>query len=472
MSEPLLRDFPTAAKRALADAALQQALANIPAGFQEKRRAAIARFPEWDRLIDAAVHIKNHTLDHLDFYLEAFEAKVREAGGGVHWCRDAGEARDAVVAICREAKAKRVLKSKSMIAEEIALNGCLEENGIEPVETDLGEYVLQLRNEAPSHIIAPIIHLNRGQIADSFLGAHHKYGKTRRLESARELLDEAREILREKFLTADVGITGANLLVAETGSAVIVTNEGNADLTMTLPRVHIVIASIEKLVPSVGDAWNVLRLLARSATGQDITAYTTFVGGKSRAGDADGPASFHVVLLDNGRGEMLGSGFRDMLRCIRCAACMNHCPVYGAIGGHAYASVYPGPMGAVLTPWLAGIAQAPHLPNASTLCGRCEEVCPMRIPIPRMLRLWREREEKAGLSSRSSRVAYSLWAFAAKRPRLYRRLARLFARIFSRMGNDGKLRRIPLGSAWTDTRDFPAPEGETFHALYARRRKP
>ena len=471
MSAPLLRDFPAAAKQALGDAALQKALANIPVGFQEKRRAAIARCPEWEALIDRAVAVKNHTLDHLDYYLEVFEAKVCESGGQVHWCRDAAEARAAVLKICQEAKAKSALKSKSMIAEEIALNDCLEEHGIEPVETDLGEYVLQLRDEAPSHIIAPIIHLNRDQIADSFLDGHRKYGKTRKLESARELLDEAREILREKFLTADVGITGANLLVAETGSAVVVTNEGNADLTMTLPRVHVVVASIEKLVPSVGDAWNVLRLLARSATGQDITAYTSFVGGPKRAGDADGPFAFHVILLDNGRSEMLGSEFRDMLRCVRCAACLNHCPVYGAIGGHAYASVYPGPMGAVLTPWLAGIAQVPHLPNASTLCGRCEEVCPMRIPIPRMLRLWREREEKAGLSSRRVRAAYSLWAFAAKRPSLYRSMARILARVFSLMGRDGKIRRLPFGAGWTATRDFPAPNGKTFQALYAGRKK-
>ncbi len=470
MSAPL--DFPAAAKHALADPALQKALANIPAGFQEKRRAAIARFPDWERAIAAAVAAKNHTLDNLDFYLETFEARVQEAGGSVHWCRDAGEARAAVLSICREAKAKRALKSKSMIAEEIALSDCLEEHGVEPVETDLGEYVLQLRGEAPSHIIAPIIHLNREQIADAFLGGHGQYGKTRRLDSARELLDEAREILRQKFLSADVGITGANLLVAETGSVVIVTNEGNADLGMTLPRVHVVIASIEKLVPSVADAWTVLRLLARSATGQDITAYTSFVGGARRAGDADGPSSFHVVLLDAGRSEMLGSGFRDILRCIRCAACLNHCPVYGAIGGHAYGSVYPGPMGAVLTPWLSGIAHAPHLPDASTLCGRCEEVCPMRIPIPAMLRLWRERAEQAGLSSKASRAAYWLWAFAARRPALYRRLANLLARVLSWLGREGKLRRIPFGAAWTGTRDLPAPEGATFQALYARRRKP
>jgi len=466
------RDFAGAARAALADPVLQQALANIPAGFQEKRRNAISRLPEWDALVAAAVAIKDRTLDNLDVHLERFEAKVTAAGGRVHWCRDAGEARAAVLSICSNAGAKTVLKSKSMIAEEIALNAALEENGIEPVETDLGEYVLQIRAEAPSHIIAPIIHLNRGQIADSFLESHKKYGKTERCDSARALLNEAREILRGKFLSGEAGITGANLLVSETGSAVIVTNEGNADLTLTLPRVHIVVASIEKLVPTVADAWTILRLLARSATGQDITAYTTFVGGPRRTGDAEGPEEFHVVLLDNGRAGMLASPFRDMLRCIKCAACMNHCPVYAAVGGHAYASVYPGPMGAVLTPWLAGIEHAAELPNASSFCGRCEEVCPMKIPIPHLLRLWREKENDAKLSSRRSRILLALWAFAARRPWAYRLGARVLVRGLNRLSQGaGRIRELPFGAAWTATRDFPAPEGGTFQALYAKRKK-
>jgi L-lactate dehydrogenase complex protein LldF len=463
--------FRAAAARALADGALQRALANIPAGFQEKRKGAVARLPEWDALVGDAVRIKNHTLDYLDFYLETFESNVRANGGRVHWCRDAREARDAVLEICRGAEARTVLKSKSMIAEEIALNPFLVEHGIEPVETDLGEYVLQIRDEAPSHIIAPIIHLDRSQIAESFRASHTQYDSARELSSARELLDEARAILRGKFMAGDVGITGANLLIAETGSAVVVTNEGNADLTITLPRVHIVIASIEKLVPTVAEAWTVLRLLARSATGQDITAYTTFASGPRQAEESEGPGEFHVVLLDNGRAEMLGSEFREMLRCIRCAACLNHCPVYSAVGGHSYASVYPGPMGAVLTPWLTGLDHSSDLPNASTLCGRCEEVCPMRIPIPRMLRAWRAREDAAQLSPRRSRLTLSLWAFAAKRPWLYRFGASLMARALSLFGkNRGRISRLPFGAGWTGTRDFPAAQGRTFQSLYVRRK--
>ncbi len=464
-------DFPAAARRALEDPALRQALANIPAGFQDKRRSALERLPEWKAISDAAVAIKNHTLDHLDFYLETFEAKVIASGGTVHWCGNAAEARDAVLAICRRANAKLAIKAKSMISEEIALNAHLEFHGIETVETDMGEYVLQVRGEAPSHIIAPIIHLNRGQIADSFRDAHRQYDTSRRLESARELLDEAREILRGKFLAADVGITGANLLIAETGSAAIVTNEGNADLAVTLPRIHIVLASIEKLVPGVADAWTILRLLARFATGQDLTAYTTFAAGPRRAQDLDGPEAFHVVLLDNGRAGMLGSEFRDMLRCIRCAACLNHCPVYGTVGGHSYGSVYPGPMGAVLTPWLAGLGAAAHLPEASTLCGRCEQVCPLQIPIPKLLRRWRDRENREGLSSPRSRASLALWAFVARRPWLYHFAARLLARsLYLLSRGRGRFHRLPMMNSWTKNRDLPAPQGATFQALYARRK--
>jgi len=464
------RGFAAAARDALADPALQRALANIPAGFQVKRRNALAEFPEWRDLSDAALAIKNHTLANLDFYLEAFEARVKESGGQMHWCRDDEEAREAVLRICERAGVKRAIKSKTMVAEEIALNPYLESRGIECVENDMGEYVLQLRREAPSHIIAPIIHLNRGQIADSFRELHKGRDAARHLESARELLNEARAVLREKFLAAEAGITGANFLIAETGSAAIVTNEGNADLTVTLPRVHIVVASIEKLVPTIPETWVLLRLLARFATGQDITAYTTFVGGPKRSGETEGPAEFHVVLLDNGRARMLGGEFHDMLRCIRCGACINHCPVYGAVGGHAYGSVYPGPMGAVLTPALAGLTNAAPLPEASSLCGRCEEVCPLQIPIPRMLRAWRTREFSQGLGSLRARIALRLWAYFAKRPALYHAAANIAAR-FLRIAARLRL-PLPILSAWTKTRTLPAAPGETFQSLYKKRGKP
>ena len=317
---------------ALADARLQKALVFTRPTFSLRRAAAVAALPEFERLRDIGRDIKNHALENLDFYLETWADNVERSGGHVHWCSTADEARAAVLEICRKADAKTVTKGKSMISEELGLNEHLEKHDITPVETDLGEYILQLRGEPPSHIIAPAFHLNREDWEESFRKSHTELPADRVFGERRDILTEARARLREKFLAADVGITGANFLIAETGSSVIVTNEGNGDLTQTLPRVHIVLASIEKVVPTLEDSCSLLRLLARSATGQDFSVYTTFSTGGRRAGDLDGPEEYHVVLLDNGRSNMLGTEFQDMLRCIRCAACMNHCPVYFTVG--------------------------------------------------------------------------------------------------------------------------------------------
>ncbi|MEX2647873.1 MAG: LutB/LldF family L-lactate oxidation iron-sulfur protein [Alphaproteobacteria bacterium] len=465
-------DFPANARAAIADAQLQKALARLKGHFIDKRAQARAKLPEFDALRDQAKAIKDHTLAHLDLYLERFEAKVVETGGMVHWCRDAAEARAVVLGICRAVNARTVTKGKTMIAEEIGLNPFLEANGIQPVETDLGEYIIQLAHEPPSHIIAPAVHKNKEQISDLFVAHHHAGDRSKRLDGIPELVTEAREVLRRRFLEADVGITGANFLIAETGQTVIVTNEGNGDLTQTLPGVHVVLASLEKVVPTLEDATTILRVLARSATGQEFSTYTTFSAGPRRPGDLDGPAAFHVVLLDNGRSELLGTELQDILRCIRCGACLNHCPVYGTVGGHAYGWVYPGPMGAVLSPALIGLAEAHHLPNASTLCGRCEEVCPMRIPLPRMLRHWREREFATGLAPAAARRGLGLWCFVAARPRLYRSVAALAARILATLGSGrGRIARLPLAGGWTASRDLPAPEGRTFHSLWAAGRR-
>lgn len=452
---------------ALADETLQKALANIRRGFVVKRAKARAALPEFDALRDEARLIKEHTLDHLDLYLEEYERKVIESGGHVHWAKTAEDACAIIVELCREAGARSVTKGKSMVAEEIGLNGALEAAGISPVETDLGEYLIQLRGETPSHIIAPAIHLTRDRIAADFRHAHPQFPPERRLEAAEELVAEARAVLREKFLKADIGITGANLLVAETGSSVIVTNEGNGDLTQLLPRIHIVVASIEKVTPTLEDADVILRLLARSATGQEISTYTTFSTGPRRPEDPDGPDAYHVVLLDNGRSGMLGGPMRDMLRCIRCGACLNHCPVYNAVGGHAYGSVYPGPMGAVLTPHLGGLEEARLLPNASTFCGRCEAVCPMSIPLTRMMRLWREREFDAGLNVQAKALGW--WAWAARRPWLYHLGVRWAMRALRLMARGrGRLARVPYAEDWTKARDLPAPQGPTFHDLWRK----
>jgi L-lactate dehydrogenase complex protein LldF len=308
--------------------------------------------------------------------------------------------------------------------------------------------------------------MTKERVSDLF-ALHHDRP---RVEAAEALLNEARQALRARDVAAGVGVTGANFLVAETGSVVLVTNEGNAELTQGLPKTHIAIASLEKLVPTLEDACTLLRVLSRSATGQEFATYTTVLTGPKRPADLDGPTSFHVVLLDNGRSNIVGSEFQDILRCIRCGACMNHCPVYLATGGHAYGWVYPGPMGAVLTPSFIGIGQAHHLPSASTFCGRCEQVCPVRIPLPKMMRHWREQEFAKGLSPPTGRYGTRLWAFVAGRPTLYRVGARLMAALLHRLGGGtGRFRRLPFAGGWTGSRDFPAPQGSTFQAQWRAR---
>ncbi|HLH10671.1 MAG TPA: LutB/LldF family L-lactate oxidation iron-sulfur protein [Methylovirgula sp.] len=460
------------AHRAMHDAQLQKALYSSRAGFIAKRAKAAARLPEFEALRDAARDIKAHTLAHLDLYLEAYESKVQECGGEVHYARTPEAANAIILDICRRHKAVRVVKGKTMVGEEIGLNAALKARGIEPIETDLGEYAIQLRGEMPSHIIAPAVHLTKEQIAADFRRVHVGLPEARDLSEAAALLAEARAVLREKFLSADVGITGANFLIAETGSSIIVTNEGNGDLAETLPKVHIVLASIEKLVPTLEDAAQLMRVLARSGTGQDLSVYTTFATGPRRPGDPDGPQDYHVVLLDNGRSAMLGSEFAEVLRCIRCGACMNHCPVYQSVGGHAYGAIYSGPIGAVMTPAFIGIENAVDLPHASSLCGACESVCPVRIPLPKLLRRWREKSFERSFVPAHQRLALSFWGAFARRPLLYRVAAGAATRMLSLIaGEKGRFKALPFARSWMKTRDFPAPEGETFQAQFARRTK-
>ncbi len=472
IQHPAAKNFPKNVDQALKNETLQGTLRQVSGGFVDSRATARANLPEFDSLRDAARYMKNHTLQHLDLYLEEFEQAAKNAGGHVHWAENAKDAQQIVLDICADTNAKIVSKGKSMVAEEIELNKALEENGYEVVETDLGEYIIQLRNETPSHIIAPAVHVNKKQIEQDFRIAHSHLDPDRSFVDSSSLVREARHVLREKYFLADVGITGANMLIAETGQSVIVTNEGNGDLTQSLARVHIVIASLEKVVPTLDDASTVLRLLARSATGQPITAYTTFSSGPRRASDPDGPEEYHVVLIDNGRSKMLGSDFQDVLRCIRCGACMNHCPVYQAVGGHAYGSVYPGPIGAVLTPALSGVEDNKHLPNASTFCGRCEAVCPMRIPLPKMMRHWREREFEQHLTPAAMRYGLRFWAFFAERPKLYHFCTRWANRVMHMSARGkGRFSYLPFASAWTRYRDMPAPEATTFQSQWAKNRK-
>ncbi len=453
--------FGERAEHALRDANLQKALGRFKTQFVEKRAAQIALMPEFEALRNHAAAIKNAVLSELDIWLERYANAVEAAGGTVHFATDAEEARAIILDICRRANARTLCKGKSMVSEEIALNPALEAEGYDVVETDLGEYIIQLAKEPPSHIIAPAIHKTKEQVADLF-EAHHP-GRPRE-ESVAGLVHEARIALREKFFRCDVGITGGNFLIAETGSSVIVTNEGNGDLSQTLGRVHIVTSGIERVIPTLDDLSVFLRLLARSATGQDTECYTTISTGPRRSGDPDGPQEYHVVLLDNGRSKMLAGPFREMLRCIRCGACMNHCPVYGAVGGHAYGWVYPGPMGSILTPLFNGLAEHYELPNACTLNGRCQSVCPVKIPLTDLIRTLRAEQARLGLRPAAEHRMLAAWGWVARHPGLYHALERFGSRLLrARGGTRGSIAALPgPASAWTQVRDLPSPEGPTF----------
>lgn len=466
-------EFKHRASQALHNSDLQRALAKAKGGFIDKRRAAVENLPEFTQLSQHGREIKEHTLQYLDFYLERFEQQVHAQGGQVHWASTSAQAREIILNLCQAVDARSITKGKSMISEEIDLNACLEAAGFTVVETDLGEYIIQLADEPPSHIIAPAVHKTREEISALFHQHHQQYGLTKKLTEVPDLVNEARQVLRNKYLQADVGITGANFLIAETGATVIVTNEGNGDLTNCLPKVHIVTASIDKVVPTLEDMTVLLRLLGRSATGQTMSTYTTLTMGTKREGDISGAEQFHVVLVDNGRSTMLGNEFKDMLRCIRCGACMNHCPVYGAVGGHAYGWVYPGPMGSVLTPLMIGLDSTRDLPNACTLNGRCESVCPMHIPLAKMLRQHRVAIHHQQLVSWQERWILRVWAWLAGKPHLYRWCMHLSTQLLAWWaGYKGRMRWLPFASGWTCSRDIPAPQGGSFIQQWQRGKRP
>ncbi len=449
---------------------LRGALKKTESKFVQGRANALGNLDDFEAVRERAAEIRDGVLNRLDLWLEHFEREAIQRGAIVHWAEDAADVQRIVAAIARGHGVKKAVKSESMVSEECALNDALEAAGVQVVETDLGEYILQLAKEPPSHIVAPVLHKTKEEIADLFAEHHRRPRQT----GIADLCREAREFLRPHFISADMGISGGNFLVAETGSVLIVTNEGNGRLATTLPRVHVAITGIEKVVPTLEDAATLLRLLPRSATGQDITNYVSVLTGVKGTQDSDGPEHFHIVLLDNGRSKLLGTKLQAMLRCIRCGACMNHCPVYQNIGGHAYGWVYPGPMGSILTPAYAGLENALPLPNASTLCGKCAEVCPVKIPLPDLLRELRHEQTERGLRPLSERIALRIWAWLALRPSLYRPFASLAAATLRVLGGKrGRIRTLPGAGGWpggwTGGRDFPAPTGKTFHALYARR---
>ena len=464
------KEFNKRAHEGLINEPLQQAMARGRIGFIDGRKKTVEAIPNFAAMQDSTRDMRNRMLKDLDVYLVQFEQQVIANGGRVHWAETAEDMQRIVVDLCQQNSVWKLTKGKSMISEEVCLNEALEKAGIEPWETDLGEYIIQLAGERPSHLIGPALHKTKEQVVELFRRAH-QLGE-RELETVESIVSEARQVIRQRYLDADAGITGANMLIAETGTAVLVSNEGNIDLTARLPKLHIVTASIEKIVPTWEDASRQIRLLSRSATGQTITSYTSFFSGPRRSDELDGPEVYHVVLLDNRRSEMLGGDFRDMLRCIRCGACMNHCPVYQNVGGHTYDSVYPGPMGAVLTPLLRNEPADYALPNASSFCGRCETVCPVRIPLVSLLRKLREKEQKELKPQAVARFLTQSFIWLARHPRLYRWFTGFgvkFFKIFA-LGKE-RIHRLPLASGWTRFRDLPAPQGKTFQEQWKQNQK-
>jgi L-lactate dehydrogenase complex protein LldF len=465
-------EFLAASEQALADARLQQILGQLGDTLGRRNREAWAALPNSDLVREKARSIKDATLAELDEHLRELEKNVTARGGQVYWAGDGAAACRTVVEIIRRRCATLtrsvseeckplVVKSKSMTSEEIQLNHALEDAGIEVVETDLGEYIIQLARHRPSHIVAPAIHLSAEQIAEIL-----SKSAGQRLPAERQTLAAfARQALRQKFAQADAGISGANFAIAETGSIVLVTNEGNGRLTCAMPKCHIAIMGMEKVIPRLADLPYFLKVLARGATGQKMSVYTQIITGPRQAGELDGPDEFHLVILDNGRSRILGSPLRESLFCIRCGACLNACPIYRSVGGHAYGGVYAGPIGAVLTPLYDGLAANHHLPHASSLCGACQAACPVKIQIPELLiRLREQLHQEPEQKSRWEDAAYRAWAWLLKRPRLYAAATWLAARTIGRFKRkEPWVRRLPGKlSGWTQRRDFPAPAAERF----------
>jgi L-lactate dehydrogenase complex protein LldF len=460
----------------LADANLQLAIYTATGRLKEKRIEATGddALPDYQELRTQANALKKHAIDNLDHYLEEFERNVEAYGGKVVYCKDATEVSDFVLDLAKRRGSRLIVKSKSMTTEEVDLNERLEHHGLESVETDLGEYILQLAHEKPYHIVAPALHKTRYDVADIF---------TKELHVARETVPEkqtliARGVLREKFLKADIGISGANFLIADSGAVAIIENEGNARLTTSAPKIHIAVAGIEKVIPRARDLAVFLKLLARSATGQLLSVYTSFLAGPRRPGEVDGPEEFYVVLLDNGRTKLLPDrSKRQSLYCIRCGACLNTCPVYRKIGGHSFPWVYSGPIGAIITPQFMGVTHEPALPFASSLCGACGEVCPVKIDIPKVLLELRSDVKKSETregQNRIEKLAFRIFAWVMTHPRVYEMAGKMAASM-APPGDGEWIRSVPAPmsvgpmKAWLSERDLPPTPSKSFRELWRRR---
>lgn len=446
---------------ALDDHFLRKAVAFTTDKLKTGKLNATAELGDWETWRERGRAIRQHVVSHLDYYLSQFADNVAKAGGHVHFCRTGEDAVQAFLGIAKRHEAKLVAKGKSMVSEEIHLNHRLEEVGIEAIETDLGEYILQLARETPSHLIIPAIHKNKQQIADIF---GEEAGREFPPET-KPLAAYAQQRLRNYFLEADIGLTGCNFGIAESGTVTLVSNEGNARMVSTLPKVHVVVMGMERLVPTFADVEVMLNLLARSATGQKLTTYTSFVTGTRREGDLDGPEELHVLILDNGRSAQLGDPvFQEVLHCIRCAACLNVCPVYRHVGGHTYGSVYSGPIGAVLTPLLQqDMKEAGQLAYASSLCGACYEACPVKIPLHDMLVQLRNRKVKLGLTPALEKLAFKMYATTFGNVKLYRTATKAAYYMQMPLVRQGSIRKgIGPLTGWTQSRFMPMKPKQSF----------
>ncbi len=467
MSKETTKAFFDRVEESLADPHKRKTMARVQDGFKIKKQIVFDELGNLDDWKHEAAEIKQHTIEWLDTYLAEFADKIEGLGGHVYFAQTAEEATNYVVNLAREKQVKTVVKSKSMVTEEIGLNEALEQAGVEPIETDLGEYIVQVAHEKPYHIVVPAIHKTRQDIADLFSSLSGKHFEP----DTHELAEYARQTMRPHFFEAEMGISGCNFGVAETGTVVLVTNEGNARLTTTFPKTHVVVMGMERLVPRMRDLDAMLELLPRHATGQRTISYITAITGPRRPGEVDGPEDLHVVIVDNGRSNLLESEYDEALRCIRCGNCYNVCPVNRNIGGHAYGGTYAGPIGSILMPMLTDLDSWKELPSACTLCGACTEACPVEIPLHHyLLKLRRDIVDETG-SSFAERSVFKFYGKVAGNPKLYDKSVKMAGKVARTVlgKKTTRIKKAPSAMGkWTESRDLPMPAEQSFREWWEK----
>ncbi|EMI1451407.1 TPA: LutB/LldF family L-lactate oxidation iron-sulfur protein [Proteus mirabilis] len=460
--------FKTLIDRQVHDQIMQKAVANAQETIGRNRQKMVDELGHWEDWRDRAAQIRDHVLANLDAYLYQLSEKIEQHGGHVFFAQTKEEASQYILNIAKEKKAKKIVKAKSMVTEEIGLNPVLENAGINVIETDLAEFILQQAKDAPSHVVVPAIHKNRAQIRQIF---HDKLGYNGS-DTPEEMTRFVRQNIRDDFFTADIGITGCNFAVAETGSICLVTNEGNARLSTTLPKTHIAVMGMERIAPTFKEVDILITMLARSAVGLRLTGYNTWLTGPKENDNVDGPEDFHLVIVDNGRSKIIGSEFKDILRCIRCGACMNTCPAYRHIGGQGYDSIYPGPVGAVLTPLLGGYKDFKNLPYVCSLCTACDSVCPVKIPLSNLIKKHREVMVEQGITPTTERNITRVFNYVNRHPMLWKVGMNMGAHATKWFIKEGKA-PLNIGAikAWTEARNLPEGDGESFRSWFKKHQK-